>query len=79
MQRVARFAFEHADIVMPVSEALRDGIRAIGTDAEFRVVPNVVDTDRFHPNGAPPSSGTRRLIGVGNLYEAKGWDVLLDA
>ena len=79
MQRVARFAFEHADMVMPVSEALRDGIRAIGTDAEFRVVPNVVDTDRFHPNGTPPSSGTRRLIGVGNLYEAKGWDVLLDA
>ncbi len=79
MQRVARFAFEHADMVMPVSEALRDGIRAIGADADFRVVPNVVDTDRFHPNGAPPSSGTRRLIGVGNLYEAKGWDVLLDA
>ncbi len=79
MQRVARFAFEHADMVMPVSEALRDGIRAIGADAEFRVVPNVVDTDRFHPDGTSLPGGPRRLIGVGNLYDAKGWDVLLDA
>ena len=77
MQRVARFTFEHAAAVMPVSEALRDGIRAIGTRAEFHVVPNVVDTSRFHPGGAVSSSG--RLIGVGNLYEAKGWEDLLDA
>jgi glycosyltransferase involved in cell wall biosynthesis len=77
MQRVARFAFEHADVVMPVSEALRDGIRAIGTHAEFVVVPNVVDTGRFHPDGSVAPSD--QLIGVGNLYEAKGWEDLLDA
>lgn len=77
MQRVARFTFEHADVVMPVSEALRDGIRAIGTETEFRVVPNVVDTNRFHPDGAVHPSG--RLIGVGNLYEAKGWENVLEA
>jgi glycosyltransferase involved in cell wall biosynthesis len=77
MQRVARFTFEQADVVMPVSEALREGIRAIGTNTEFRVVPNVVDTSRFHPDGAVAPSG--RLIGVGNLYEAKGWEDLLDA
>ena len=77
MRRVARFTFEHAAVVMPVSEALRDGIRAIGTDAEFRVVPNVVDTSRFHPDGSLAPSG--RLIGVGNLYAAKGWEDLLDA
>jgi glycosyltransferase involved in cell wall biosynthesis len=77
MQRVARFTFERADVVMPVSEALREGIRAIGTETEFHVVPNVVDTSRFHPDGASTPSG--RLIGVGNLYEAKGWEDLLDA
>lgn len=79
LRRVARFTFEHADVVMPVSEALRDGIRAIGANAEFRIVPNVVDTDRFHPDGAPPAGGARRLVGVGNLYPAKGWEDLLDA
>jgi glycosyltransferase involved in cell wall biosynthesis len=77
MQRVARFTFERADVVMPVSEALREGIRAIGTETVFHVVPNVVDTSRFHPDGASTPSG--RLIGVGNLYEAKGWEDLLDA
>jgi glycosyltransferase involved in cell wall biosynthesis len=76
MQRVARLTFEHADLVMPVSEALRDGIRAIGANADYRVVPNVVDTSRFHPDGAPT---TGRLIGVGGLYDAKGWEDLLDA
>jgi glycosyltransferase involved in cell wall biosynthesis len=80
MRRVARFAFEHADVVMPVSSALRDGIISIGTKTDFRVVPNVVDTARFHPavagtrNGAP-----RRLIGIGALYEAKGWEYLIEA
>ncbi|HEV3404383.1 MAG TPA: glycosyltransferase [Gaiellaceae bacterium] len=80
MRRVARFAFEHADVVMPVSSALRDGIISLGTKTDFRVVPNVVDTARFHPavdgtrNGAP-----RRLIGIGALYEAKGWEYLIEA
>jgi glycosyltransferase involved in cell wall biosynthesis len=80
MRRVARFAFERADVVLPVSEALRDGIRALGTRADFRVVPNVVDASRFHPaetasrNGAP-----QRLIGVGQLYAAKGWEYLIEA
>jgi glycosyltransferase involved in cell wall biosynthesis len=80
MQRVARFAYERAAVVMPVSGALRDGIRAIGAHADFRVVPNVVDTALFHPNGsAATRSGQARLIGVGGLYEAKGWEHLLDA
>lgn len=76
MRRVARFAFDRADMVLPVSAALRDGIRAIGTRADLRVVPNVVDTGRFHPDGGPAAG---RLIGVGGLYDAKGWEDLFDA
>jgi glycosyltransferase involved in cell wall biosynthesis len=76
MRRVARFTYDRADVVLPVSSALRDGIRAIGTRADLRVVPNVVDTARFHPDGAPAGG---RLIGVGGLYEAKGWEDLFDA
>ena len=80
MQKVARFTYEHADVVMPVSAALRNGIRASGTHADFRVVPNVVDTERFHPDGSRQNANDpKRLIGVGNLYDAKGWDDLLDA
>jgi glycosyltransferase involved in cell wall biosynthesis len=80
MRRVARTTFAHADAVLPVSGALRDGIRSLGVSADFRVVPNVVDTEQFHPSvdgrrdGAP-----QRLIGVGGLYDAKGWEFLLEA
>ena len=76
MRRVARFTYDRADTVMPVSSALRDGIRAIGTRADLRVVPNVVDTARFHPDGTPVRE---RLMGVGGLYDAKGWEELFDA
>jgi glycosyltransferase involved in cell wall biosynthesis len=81
MQRIARFAFERADLVLPVSEALRDGIEAIGAKARFRVVPNVVDLDRFELGAAHPATNERphRLIGVGGLYEPKGWEFLLEA
>ena len=80
MRRVAKFAFERADLVLPVSEALRDGIRALGVDTEFRVVPNVVDERRFHPaEHAARNGGRAKLIGVGGLYEAKGWEFLLEA
>lgn len=79
-RRVARFAFSHADVVMPVSAALADGIRELGGDPELRIVPNVVDTTLFHPGEPATRNGSpRRLVGVGALYEAKGWDDLLDA
>lgn len=80
MRRAAKFAFERAEAVLPVSEALRDGIRALGVRATFHVVPNVVDAERFHPAGASDRNGApRTLIGVGGLYEAKGWEFLIEA
>lgn len=80
MRRVARFAFTRADVVMPVSTALADGIRALGGRIDVRIVPNVVDTSLFHPDGPAVRRGdVRRLVGVGALYEAKGWEDLLDA
>jgi glycosyltransferase involved in cell wall biosynthesis len=46
----------------------------------MRVVPNVVDTFRFHPPpaGVPPAK-IPRLLSVGLLYDAKGIDMLLTA
>jgi glycosyltransferase involved in cell wall biosynthesis len=75
MLRVARFAFNRAAFVLPVSEALRRGIEAHGLHARFEVVPNVVDTSTFRPNGARNG----RLLAVGLLVEAKGYDLLLEA
>lgn len=81
VRRAAKFALERAELVLPVSEALRDGIRAAGIDARFRVVPNVYDPTLFRPpSETPPRDGQpARLLAVGAMYEAKGYEFLLDA
>jgi glycosyltransferase involved in cell wall biosynthesis len=77
-ERVARETFSRACMVLPVSEALLHGIERTATQANLRVVRNVVDTELFRP--APhPATDPPRLLAVGLLYEAKGYDVLLDA
>jgi glycosyltransferase involved in cell wall biosynthesis len=82
VRRAARFALEGADTVMPVSEALRDGIRAHGIEPQrVEIVPNVFDAELFHPPlaAASPNGEARRLLSVGALYEATGMDYLLEA
>jgi glycogen(starch) synthase len=75
--RGASFAYGKADAVLPVSEALRRGIEAHGLRARrFEVVRNVVDTTLF---SAGDGVRNGRLLAVGLLYEAKGYDVLLAA
>lgn len=76
LRAAARFAYGQAKIVLPASDALRRGIEAQGIHAHFEVVPNVVDTSLFGVDG-----GTRngRLLAVGLLYEAKGYEYLLEA
>jgi glycosyltransferase involved in cell wall biosynthesis len=76
LRAAARFAFERADLVLPASEALLRGIEAQGIHANFEVVPNVVDTTLF---GAGPTTRNGRLLAVGLLYEAKGYEYLLEA
>jgi glycosyltransferase involved in cell wall biosynthesis len=80
-RRVAKTAFERSAIVLPVSAALRDGIRASGIEPRFRVVPNAVDTTVFHPMDRHPAGhgGPARLLTVSGLYEAKGYEFLLAA
>ena len=81
LRRAARFAFERADVVLPVSQALRAGIVATtGAKTRFLVVPNAVDEQLF--SFAPRDGredGVRKIVGVGDIYDVKGWDLLLDA
>jgi glycosyltransferase involved in cell wall biosynthesis len=79
-RRAAKFAFTHADMVLPVSAALRDGIVANGIDARFRIVPNVFDEQLFYPDAATRvRARPAQLLSVGAMYEAKGYDDLLEA
>lgn len=77
-RRLARFAFARSSAVLPVSEALAVAIGAGPGDARYRVVPNAVDTDLFHPSAVRGKPG-HRLLAVSGLYGAKGYETLLPA
>ena len=77
---IARAAFGGADLVAPVSEDLAGHLCAIAPKARMRVLPNVVDTDVFHPPGEPRAAGSPpRLLTVGSLADKKGQRYLIEA
>lgn len=75
--RVARLVLGRADLVCPVSDALRRALAAQGLGRRFAVVPNPVDTDLFVP-GRPPA-GEPRIAAVGALVPVKGMAELVEA
>ncbi|HEX2160341.1 MAG TPA: glycosyltransferase [Thermoleophilaceae bacterium] len=76
---LAKWSFERADLVAPVSEQLAGDLRALAPRARFEVVPNVVDTSAFAPPAAAGERGAPRLLNVAALAEKKGHRYLLDA
>lgn len=77
---MAKIAFEWADIVLPVSEALKRHIEAYGIRTRFHVVPNVVDTSLFVSGRQTLSKGDdnrKRLLLVALLDPKKGVPYLL--
>jgi len=78
---LARFAMHRADMVLPVSESLEEHIKFYGINAQFHVVPNVVDTELFHPlsPGIRKDRDVKKLLWVGLLVPIKGIPYLLEA
>ena len=59
-----RFGIDRSDAVTTVSHWLRgETVRMFSPTTEIRVVPNSVDTNRFHPRGC---AETRARLGVGD-------------
>jgi glycosyltransferase involved in cell wall biosynthesis len=75
--RRARISFGRAAVVCPASDYLRERIQAHGVEANFRVVPNPVDTELFRPGTR--ADGPTRMIAVAALAPAKGIRQLLEA
>src|SRR4051794_16532130 len=78
-RRRARWAFERARVVCPVSDELAGHVRAVAPEATLETVPNVVDTDVFAPPPSPRVSSAPRLVTVGSLIERKGHRHLIAA
>jgi glycosyltransferase involved in cell wall biosynthesis len=78
--RLARWAFARADAVCPPSESLRERMEAAGWPGRLRVVPNVVDTERFTPPpGTPTVDGPPRIVAVAAFEPVKGLEELIEA
>jgi glycosyltransferase involved in cell wall biosynthesis len=77
----AKFAFEQADLVCPVSEYLKKHIESYGIRARFHVVPNLVDTSLFTPieKAFTREDNRKRLLLVALLDPKKGVPYLLKA
>jgi L-malate glycosyltransferase len=78
-RRRARWAFERARVVCPVSRDLARHVQAIAPGARIDPVPNVVDTEVFVAGRNPRPDAPPRLITVGALREIKGHRHLLAA
>ena len=78
---LARASFRQADLVAPVSRELADHLRALAPGARVEPVPNVVDTQTFHPPSVARTGGAgrARLLNVATLSEKKGHEHLLKA
>lgn len=58
-----------AAVVCPVSEDLASSMRAFGIDGRFTVVPNVVNTELFHPVETAPKGTTFHVLHISSLRD----------
>lgn len=73
-----KFSMDRAHMILPVSNALRKGIESYGIKNRFQIIPNVVDTNLFHPDGQIKKDiNVKRILLVALLTPIKGVPYLL--
>jgi L-malate glycosyltransferase len=75
----ARLALRKANIVLPVSRHLMEAIKRYRMGRSFRVIPNAVNTELFHPPEDGVEPGKKKILFVGLLNPLKGMNYLLAA
>lgn len=75
----ARYAFNRADRVLPVSKVLARALEGYGVTTRCEIVPNAVDLAEFRPPAGPRPAGPHRLLFVGGLVPVKGLPYLFEA
>jgi len=51
LQTIGRWTFNQADVVFCYTEEDRERVRQFGVGSRIEVIPNGIDTERFHPEG----------------------------
>ncbi len=64
-----------ADLIICPSKSIEDLIKMHGANANTRIIPNAIDTDKFRPRRKNP----RNLLVVTRMFERKGVQYLLRA
>ncbi|MGE5145537.1 MAG: glycosyltransferase, partial [Candidatus Eiseniibacteriota bacterium] len=77
LQRLERFVLNRADLVVVLSDKMRDHLRAVGVTAPIEIFPIWVDVDAIHPL---PVNGKERptVVYSGNFGRKQGLDQILD-
>ena len=75
----ARFAMNEANIILPVSNQLKDAIKSYHIKNKFKVIPNVVNTEIFYPPALRYKRKKKRILLVALLSPIKGVPYLLKA
>ena len=75
----ARFAMNRAKILLPVSQNLKEAIESYGIKNRFQVIPNVINTEMFHPSTSQYRNEKKRILLVALLSPIKGIPYLLRA
>jgi len=75
----ARFAMNRANIILPVSKDLEEAIKSYGIKNQFKVVPNVVNTEMFYPPSNSKDNNKKKILFVGLITPQKGVSYLLKA
>lgn len=76
----AKFAFERARYILPVSKSLQKAIESYRIKAKFDVLPNVVDTNIFyHDSTVEKKVEIKQILLVALLTPIKGLEYLLPA
>ncbi len=78
---MARFILKQADIVLPVSEYLKNALLPYAPKTRYEIVPNIVDCSLFSQSKVNKKADweTKQMIMVGRLDPAKGISFLLEA
>ncbi len=71
--------WRNAAAVVANSEGLAQLARRFIPELHFDVIPNGIDTDRFHPSGQPWTGGPVRALTVCRLIGRKRLDLLIEA